>query len=47
MLERAYANIREVERGVDVDQLSPEAALRNFAEATYTHHTTHPEFIHW
>ncbi len=45
VLERAYANIREVERGVDVDQLSPEAALRKLAEATYTHHTTHPEFI--
>lgn len=45
VLERAYAAIREVERGVDVDQMAPSAALRTLAETTYVHHTTHPEFI--
>ena len=45
VLERAYANIRQVERGVQVDQLSPDEALRTLAERTYNHHTTHPDFI--
>lgn len=45
VLERAYAQIRQVERGIQVDELSPEEALRTIAEATYAHHTTHEAFI--
>lgn len=45
VLERAYAQIRQVERGIQVDALSPPDALRRIAEATYDHHTTHEEFI--
>ncbi|WP_240665723.1 TetR/AcrR family transcriptional regulator [Agromyces sp. LHK192] len=45
VLERAYAQIRLVERGIRIDSLSPTEALRRLAEATYVHHTTHPEFI--
>lgn len=45
VLERAYAQIRQVERGIQVDALSPADALRRIAEATYDHHTTHEEFI--
>ncbi|MEU1970843.1 TetR/AcrR family transcriptional regulator [Microbacterium sp. NPDC019599] len=45
VLELAYAQIRRVERGVDVDELSPDEALRKIAEATYDHHTTHQAFI--
>lgn len=40
-----YAQIRRVERGVRIDELSPSDALRKLAEATYDHHTTHQEFI--
>jgi len=45
VLERAYAQIRRVERGIQIDELSPDEALRKLAEATYDHHTTHEEFI--
>lgn len=45
VLERAYAQIRQVERGIQVDELSPDEALRTIAEATYAHHTTHEAFI--
>ncbi|MFG6402637.1 MULTISPECIES: TetR family transcriptional regulator [unclassified Microbacterium] len=45
VLERVYAQIRQVERGVHVDELAPSEALRTLAEATYDHHTTHEAFI--
>jgi AcrR family transcriptional regulator len=45
VLERVYAQIRRVERGIDVAALRPRAALRTIAEATYDHHTTHETFI--
>jgi len=45
VLERVYAQIRRVERGLQVDELSPDEALRRLAEATYEHHTTHEAFI--
>jgi len=45
VLERAYAQIRQVEREVRVDELAPADALRRLAEATYVHHTTHPDFM--
>lgn len=45
VLERVYAQIRRVERGIQIDELSPDEALRKLAEATYDHHTTHEAFI--
>jgi AcrR family transcriptional regulator len=45
VLERVYAQIRRVERGIRIDELSPDEALRKLAEATYDHHTTHEAFI--
>ena len=45
VLERVYAQIREVERSIQIDELSPQDALRRLAEATYDHHTTHESFI--
>ncbi|MCR2785948.1 MULTISPECIES: TetR/AcrR family transcriptional regulator [unclassified Microbacterium] len=45
VLERVYAQIRRVERGIQIDELSPEEGLRKLAEATYVHHTTHEAFI--
>jgi AcrR family transcriptional regulator len=45
VLERVYAQIRQVERGIQIDDLSPDVALRTIAEATYDHHTTHQAFI--
>jgi AcrR family transcriptional regulator len=45
VLERAYAEIREAERAVDVDHLDPVAAIRRLAELTFDHHERHPDFI--
>ena len=45
VLERAYAVIRSLEQGVDVEHLDPVAALRQLAELTYDHHESHPDFI--
>jgi AcrR family transcriptional regulator len=45
VLERVYAQIRRVERNINVDALTPSAALRTLAEVTYDHHTTHEAFV--
>ncbi len=45
VLERVYAQIRQVESELHVDELAPVDALRALAEATYHHHTTHEEFL--
>jgi AcrR family transcriptional regulator len=45
VLQRAYARIRTLEQGVDVDHLDPQAAVRRVAELTFEHHEAHPEFI--
>ena len=45
VLERVYAQIRQVERGIQIGELAPDEALRRIAEATYDHHTTHQAFI--
>lgn len=44
MLERAYADIREAERRLDPDRLSPEAAVRRLAGFTFDYHKAHPGF---
>ena len=45
MLERAYAQIRDTERTLDVEHLEPVAAIRRLAELTFDHHEAHPDFI--
>jgi AcrR family transcriptional regulator len=45
VLERAYAGIREMERGLDVTGLPPVDALRQLAEVTYDHDTRHRDFV--
>jgi len=45
VLERAYAGVRMMESGVEVGSLTPAEGLRQLAEATYEHHTTHPDFM--
>lgn len=44
-IETAYTVIRELERELDIDHLEPVAALRELAEATYDHHTSHRDFV--
>ena len=45
VLERAYGEIRERERQLDVEGLDPVAAIRRLAELTFDHHESHPDFI--
>lgn len=45
VLERAYAGIRQLEQGLEVEHLDPAAAIRRLAELTFDHHEAHPEFI--
>lgn len=45
VMEAAYATIREAERSLDVAGLSPVDGLRQLAESTYDHHTSHRDFI--
>lgn len=44
-LEDAYQVIRELEQSLDVEGLPPTAALRQLAEATFDHHTSHEDFV--
>ncbi|HEY7593824.1 MAG TPA: TetR/AcrR family transcriptional regulator [Actinophytocola sp.] len=45
VLEHAYAGIRAIERGLDVEHLDPVEAIRQLAELTFDHHESHPDFI--
>ena len=44
-LENAYRRVREGERGLETDGLSPSEALRRLVEFTFDHHHQHEEFI--
>ncbi|TDD53262.1 TetR/AcrR family transcriptional regulator [Nonomuraea terrae] len=45
VLERAYTEVRAVERTVDVHHLAPVEAIRTLAELTFDHHDAHRDFI--
>jgi AcrR family transcriptional regulator len=45
VLEVAYEGIRRLEQQLDVDHLAPVDALRQLAESTYDHHTSHRDFV--
>jgi AcrR family transcriptional regulator len=45
VLEQAYARIRAVEQGLDVEHLDPVRAIRTLAGLTFDHHEAHPDFI--
>ncbi|WP_062430276.1 TetR family transcriptional regulator [Herbidospora daliensis] len=44
-LEKAYAEVRAVEKTVDVDHLDPVEAIRTLAQLTFDHHDAHRDFI--
>ncbi|WP_344971482.1 TetR family transcriptional regulator [Streptosporangium fragile] len=44
-LEKAYSEVRAVERTLDVEHLAPVAAIRTLAELTFDHHDAHRDFI--
>jgi len=45
VLEEAYRNIRNIERDVNVDHLSPEQALRELVSFTFDRHQENPDFV--
>jgi AcrR family transcriptional regulator len=45
VLERAYAKIREAEKGLELDQGEPEEAVRRLVRFTWDFQLSHPEFI--
>ncbi|MGP4102568.1 TetR family transcriptional regulator [Nonomuraea sp. KM90] len=45
VLEKAYAEVREMERAVQVGHLAPVEAIRTLAELTFDHHDLHRDFI--
>src|SRR5438093_3238111 len=45
VLEEAYRTIRNIERDVSVDHLSPEQALRELVSFTFDRHQQNPDFV--
>jgi AcrR family transcriptional regulator len=45
VLEEAYRNIRNIERDLDVDDLSPQDALRELVSFTFDRHQQNPDFV--
>ncbi|MED7931858.1 TetR/AcrR family transcriptional regulator [Nonomuraea sp. LP-02] len=45
VLEKAYAEVRKVEQGIEVGHLAPVEAIRTLAELTFDHHDAHRDFI--
>ena len=45
VLEECYRRIREIEAGLDLDHLDPQAALRLLVESTFDYQNAHPDFI--
>ncbi len=45
VLERAYAAMRENERGLALDTLPPADAIRRLTEFTFDYQQAHPEFV--
>lgn len=45
VLEQAYAEIRAIERELDLARLAPAEAIRQMIEFTFDYHEAHPDFI--
>ncbi|MEV1174112.1 TetR/AcrR family transcriptional regulator [Nonomuraea sp. NPDC049784] len=45
VLEKAYTEVRAMERTIDVEHLAPVEAIRTLAELTFDHHDAHRDFI--
>ncbi|MDH5285935.1 MAG: TetR family transcriptional regulator [Betaproteobacteria bacterium] len=45
VLERVYADIREAESGLDVENLEPVEAIRRIVEFTYDYYVDHEDFV--
>jgi AcrR family transcriptional regulator len=45
VLERVYAEIRDAERGLELDHLPPAAAIRRIVDFTYDYYVGHEDFV--
>ena len=45
VLEEAYAGMREVERGLDLDALPASAAMQRLVEVSFDYHAAHPDWV--
>ncbi len=45
VLERAYADIRDVEKRLDLETMAPEEAIRRMIAFTFDYQEAHPDFI--
>jgi AcrR family transcriptional regulator len=45
VLEHAYSRIRELESGLNVEELEPEAALAEIVGSTFDYDNSHPDFV--
>jgi AcrR family transcriptional regulator len=45
VLENAYRGIRDIEGGLNLDELEPEPAMRALVGYTFDYQTSHPEFV--
>lgn len=45
VLEKAYADVRAIEAGLNLDELGPEDALRRLIEQTFEYDDTHVDFV--
>lgn len=45
VLEQAYGDLRNAERKLELDRLSPEEALKTLVRFTWDYYIAHPEFI--
>lgn len=45
VLEEAYARIRQIERGLNLEGLAPAEALRRLAEFTFEYQNANPDFV--
>ena len=45
VLEQAYGGIRDLESTLDLDSLTPRAAMRRLVEASFDYHAQNPEWV--
>jgi len=45
VLEKCYANVRQIDTSLDLDSMSPTNALRQLVRVTFDFHNTDPDFV--
>jgi AcrR family transcriptional regulator len=45
VLERCYADVRQIDTSLNLDAMSPERALAELVRVTFDYHNMHPDFV--